>query len=140
MREKHHGLGLLENESLQSALQNPRETVYYCLESHKAKQFQECLAKPFWEGQGGGLTGRGSPLRPFTRCDRIWETWRKPSGHPGNCSRGWSCAARRGVSARRAGRGDVQVAKLDRVQAQAAERLRRGILGDGKIRKSDGYY
>lgn len=70
--------------------------MYCCLQSHKAKQFQECLAKPFWEGQGGGLTGRGSPLRPFTQCDRIWETWRKPSGHPGNCSPGWSCAARRG--------------------------------------------
>lgn len=124
MREKHYGLGRLENESLQSALQNPRETACCCLESHKAKQFQECLAKAFWEGQGGGLTGRGSPHRSFTRCARIWETWWKPSGHPRNCSRGWSCAARRGVSARRAGRGDVQVAKLDRVQAKAAERPR----------------
>lgn len=32
------------------ALQNLLETMYCVLESPEAKQFQECLAKPFWEG------------------------------------------------------------------------------------------
>lgn len=45
-----------ETEPL-SAQQNLEEAMYCFLESPEAKQFQECLAKTFWEGWGGGRVG-----------------------------------------------------------------------------------